>query len=288
MKNPDTMCLLRTHQKGIFMNAIWIITTFVLIDTAMTNLDHQTDVRAKVPDSEVVTVALVAAKYFANNHRIALDVMQKLHYLSGSISHSRLNRRLHALRDWMSYLPELLSDMISTSTIYIIDSMPIPVCRRARAKRCTKVRGAQYDGRCYAKDERYFGWKLHLICDSAGITARFVLRPARPHDTTAVDDLACTLPFGAILLGDRGYVSEPLRHQLDARYGVTMIAIQRANMNPNTPAEQQLLRMHRKRIETCNSQLEKMGVARLHTRIVAGVSLKIAASLCALSVSNYR
>jgi IS5 family transposase len=213
--------------------------------------------------------------------------MQKLQYLSGSISHSRLNRRLHALRDWMAYFPELLSDMISTSTVYIIDSMPIPVCRRARAKRCTKVRGAQYDGRCYAKDERYFGWKLHLICDSAGIPARFVLRPARPHDTTAVDDLACTLPFGAILLGDRGYVSEPLRHQLDARYGVTMIAIQRANMNPNTPAEQQLLRMHRKRIETCNSQLEKMGVARLHTRIVAGVSLKIAASLCALSVSNH-
>ena len=98
------------------MNATWIITTFVLIDTAMTNLDHQTDVRAKVPDSEVVTVALVAAKYFANNHRIALDVMQKLQYLSGSISHSRLNRRLHALRDWMSYLPELLSDMISTNT----------------------------------------------------------------------------------------------------------------------------------------------------------------------------
>ena len=56
------------------MNATWIITTFVLIDTAMTNLDHQTDVRAKVPDSEVVTVALVAAKYFANNHQIALDV----------------------------------------------------------------------------------------------------------------------------------------------------------------------------------------------------------------------
>ena len=270
------------------MDATWIITTFVLIDTAMTNLDHQTDVRAGVPDSEVVTVALVAAKYFANNHRIALNVMHQLQYLSGSISHSRLNRRLHALRDWMAYMPELLADMLSTSTIYIIDSMPIPVCRRARAKRCTKVAGAQYDGTCYAKNERYFGWKLHLVCDVSGIPTRFLVRPARAHDTTAVDDLACTLPFGALLLGDRGYVSEPLRHQLDARYGVTMIAIHRANMQPNTPAEQRLLRMHRKRIETCNRQLEKMGVARIHARLTAGVSLKIAASLCALSVSNYR
>ena len=50
------------------MNTIWIITTFVLIDTAMANLDHQTDVRAHVPDGEIVTVALVAARYFANNH----------------------------------------------------------------------------------------------------------------------------------------------------------------------------------------------------------------------------
>lgn len=118
-----------------------------MIDTAMMNLDHLTNVRANIPDSEVVNIALVAANYFANNHRIALDMMQKLHYLSGPISHSRFNRRLHLLRDWMSYFPELLSDVLSASTIYIIDSVPIPVCRHARAKRCTKVRGAQYHGR---------------------------------------------------------------------------------------------------------------------------------------------
>ncbi len=58
-------------------DATWIITTFVLIDTVMKNLDHQTDVRAGIPESEVVTVALVVAKYFANNHCIALNVMQQ-------------------------------------------------------------------------------------------------------------------------------------------------------------------------------------------------------------------
>jgi len=164
--------------------------------------------------------------------------MHQLHYLSGSISHSRFNRRIHVLGDWMAYLPELLADMLSTLTIYIIDSMPTPVCCRARAKRYRKVHGAQYDGTCYAKNERYFDWKLHLVCDASGIPTRFLLRPARAHDTTAVDDFACTLPFGAMLLGDRGYVSESLCHQLEARYGVTMIAIHRANMQPNTPAEQ--------------------------------------------------
>ncbi len=54
------------------MHVTWMITTFVLIDTAIINIDHLTDVRVGVPESKVITVALVATKCFANNHRIAL------------------------------------------------------------------------------------------------------------------------------------------------------------------------------------------------------------------------
>ena len=90
----------------MFMDATWIITTFVLIDTAMTHLDHHADVRTSVPDSGIVTVALVADKYVANNHRITLDVMRQLQYVSGTFSHSRLNQRLHAVLNWMDNLPE--------------------------------------------------------------------------------------------------------------------------------------------------------------------------------------
>ena len=88
------------------MDATWMITTFVLIKTALVNLGLQTDVRAGVPDSEVVTVALVAAKIFANIHRIAFDIMRQPQYVSGSISCSRLNRRLHTVRDWMAHMPK--------------------------------------------------------------------------------------------------------------------------------------------------------------------------------------
>ena len=162
------------------MNVNWIITAFVIVDTTFTTLEHQSDVRAGVPDSEIITVALVAAKYFANNHKLTLSIMQQLHYLSGTISHSRFNRRLHALRDWMEFFPEYLGEIFSKNTIYIIDSMPMPVCHRARAKRCTKVRGKYFSGWCAAKQERYFGWKLHLIYDIHGIPIRFMMLPARP------------------------------------------------------------------------------------------------------------
>ena len=75
--------------------------------------------RASVPDSEIITVGLVAAKYLANNHTVTLRIMQELHYLSATISRSRFSRRLHGLRDWMGFVPE-------------------PVCQRGHAKRCTK------------------------------------------------------------------------------------------------------------------------------------------------------
>ena len=65
------------------MDTPLLITTFSLIDTAVINLDHQTDVCRCTPDSEVVTGALVVVKYFANHHRIALNVTQQLQYFSG-------------------------------------------------------------------------------------------------------------------------------------------------------------------------------------------------------------
>jgi hypothetical protein len=44
------------------MDADWIILAFVLIDTLMERLGHCSDVRAQVPDSEVILIAVVAAK----------------------------------------------------------------------------------------------------------------------------------------------------------------------------------------------------------------------------------
>ena len=44
------------------------------------------------------------------------------------------------------------------------------------------------------------------------------------------------MPFGVILLSDHGYVSELLRHHLNAHYGVTMIAIHRTSYNAEYPS----------------------------------------------------
>jgi hypothetical protein len=44
----------------MFMDVAWMITRFALIDTAMVNLDHQTDVRAGVADVTQTIFKIVA------------------------------------------------------------------------------------------------------------------------------------------------------------------------------------------------------------------------------------
>ena len=50
------------------MNAEWMITNFVITDDLMMHLDHHSHPLAQVPDSEILIIAVVAAKYFAIPH----------------------------------------------------------------------------------------------------------------------------------------------------------------------------------------------------------------------------
>ena len=174
------------------MDATWIITAFVVIDTLMERLEHRSDVRSQVPDSEIITIAVVSAKYFGSNHERTVQVMRGCGYVSGRISVSRFNRRLHALAEWMAFIPTTLGEMFSHGEVFVIDSLPLPVCRRVRACRCGKVRGRTYCGKCAANKEKFFGWRLHLVCTPEGIPVRFAMLPASFHDLTP-NPLACKL-----------------------------------------------------------------------------------------------
>ncbi len=268
------------------MNDDLIVTAYVVIDTVLQALDHQTHGLAHISDAEVLTVAVVAAKYFANNHERALQVMRGMRYLSQPLSASRFNRRLHALGGWLRLLLETLGELVAQGEAFLLDSMPVPVCRRARARRNRKVRGAEYCGYCAAKREKFFGWRLHLVCTAAGVPVAFDLLPGALHDLTPVHELTYGLPPGASVYGDKGYNAAADEASILADTGVRLVPIRKANMRPNLWADKLALREHRKRVETTYSQLEAMGVQQLHARTQAGLELKLHASLLALVCTN--
>ena len=171
---------------------------------------------------------------------------------------------------------------------FLLDSLPVPVCRRARARRCRTVRGKRFCGYCAAKREKFFGWRLHLVCTTAGVPVAFDLLPGGLHDLTPVHELTAGLPRDARVYTDKADNSAKDEAGILAETGVRPVPIRRANMVPNTWLEKVGLRAHRKRIETTNSQLEAMGLQRLRARTNAGFQLKVHAALLALALTNAR
>jgi hypothetical protein len=215
------------------MNDTYIVRTYVVIDTVLKAHGFEDDCRATGTAAEILTVGVIAAKYFQNHHERALCVMTRLGYVKG-LSVSRFKRRLHALRDWLYGIISLVADIYAHGEVFIIDSMPLPVCKRARASRCKKVRGKAFCGYCAAKKEKFFGWRLHLIGTPEGIPVSFDLLPAAEQDLTPIHELTVDLPEGASVFGDKGYVSDPDAASILAATGVRFVAVRRRNMTPNT------------------------------------------------------
>jgi hypothetical protein len=274
-----------------------IITAYYIIDKVMHSLGHKSHYHAQVTDAEVLTIAVVAAMYFHSNHEKALFVMKGLRYITKPISISRFSRRLHALAQWFEYIVEAVGQLFAQGEAFIIDSMPIPVCHRVRAFRCKKINahhpcGRHFFSRCAAKKWYFFGWRLHLVCTPGGVPVRFQLLPCAWHDLTPIFELSFGLPKGANVYADKGYVSSSVKRALrptvarDKRDGVQLVAWHKANMKPNSFEEWCGLHNNRHLIETVNSQLEKMGIQKLHARTNQGFALKVLSCLFALTCIN--
>lgn len=175
-----------------------IVTFDVSLGDSLEAQGFNDDVRSRLTAAEILTVGIVAARYFHNHHKRALCVLIQLGYIP-PLSVSRFNRRLHYLSGWCRRLCVYLREQVASQALYFVDVFPLPVCKRVRMNRCCKVKGEAYLGYCEAKREWFFGYKLHWCCNADGVPVAFTLRPARRHERTAVSILLARLPAPATI-----------------------------------------------------------------------------------------
>lgn len=265
------------------MDATFIISVYVVCDTLQQAVLGPMKYNPKMTPAEVVTVAVVAARFFGNNLERALVIMIATGYIpkQRALSISRYNRQLHKQADFLTFCMLTLMELSITGEAFIIDSIPAPVCKRVRARRCRKVRGAIYCGYCKAKKEKFFGFRLHLICTPQGLPVSFTMLPASLHDLTPIYALSFALPEGATFYGDKAFNSAADEAAL-AGFGLRLIPVRKKNMKPHHWIDELNLEYYRHGIETVNSQLESMGIQRLRARTYTGFEIKVHSSLLAL------
>ncbi len=151
---------------------------FVVIDPLMEQPGQRRDVWARVPDAEILTIAVVAATYVGRHHQRAVQIRHGCGAPAGRIIVARVDRCLPQCADGMVGIPEVLGEVVTTGDGFIINSLPAPVRCRTRARRCRKAPGRTPDGWCAAKQAQFSGWRVHLVCRPDGVPVRVPMLPA--------------------------------------------------------------------------------------------------------------
>ena len=192
----------------------FIITCFCLIDEMMPMITNQHQLRARGPaprlaDSEVMTMEVVGNylglcqdkalfEYFQRHYTHFFPQLRHVH----RSTFVRQAANLWAIKErlWCWLRDEMISYDAAMS---IVDSVPVPVCRFARAPWCVRFRGQASYGKDHADRQTFYGFRLHAQLSWPGVLTRLFLAPANESDGEMVPLLL--EGSSGVVLGDRNY-----------------------------------------------------------------------------------
>jgi len=236
-------------------------------------------------DLELIALALTA-EYMSINFELQLFRVMKNTSLDGKIERSVFNKRRRYLKPFMEHIQRTVSESMSSNDIYIVDSTPVEVCKISRAKRsdiCATEQTAPAFGWVSSTKQHYYGYKLHLDCDSEGIIHSFDLTPANVHDVKYLTDLKHNLS-NCTLLGDRGYISAEVQTDLFTTSNINLSVPMRQNQRNYQPYCKVKRRL-RKRVETLFSQLDgQFTMAINYAKTIWGLYARILTKITAVTI----
>jgi hypothetical protein len=237
----------------------FIVKVFCEIDDFMNNNFPKRTFRERGPlpqlaDSEVLTMEIIGESLGLNTDKAIFEFFKRFyrHYfpkLSCRVSFVRQAANLWAVKQ---RLFEHITQHFSDTTV-VLDSLPVAVCRFARARRSKLFRGLANYGKQLG-NQTFYGFRLHLKINSIGMIQSFALAAANVHDLRMVPEL--TAGDSGLLLGDRGYLSEPLKQQLLEQQGLELSVPTKYGRATELDTRQLRIRKRiRRLIETVGSQL---------------------------------
>lgn len=255
------------------------IAIYVFIDDILIKIGHKEPVNRNTSDSEIITVALMAAKYFHGNIDHAINFAKSTKLSPGMLSKSRFNRRIHSIFeliiDLFSNIAEIVKKL-NISSEYIIDSFPVATCENIRISRSRLIKGKQYRGYKPSMRKYFYGFTIQVIVTIDGIPVEFAMLPGCYHDIDGMKNMFFNLPEKSIVYGDSAY-TDYNNEQVCLEAGSIKLMIARKNNSkkPHEPWENFLITDSRKRIETTFSQISSMFPKRIHAVTLNGFLMKV-------------
>ena len=266
-----------------------IVAVYTICDDLLISLGHHEHPLAKMSDAEVMTTALIAARYFGGNQQTACAALKTLGYIPNMLGHSRYNRRLHRLCGLFQTLFQCLAEVFkaeNSNHIYSIDTYPVAVCDNIRISRSRIYEGEAWRGKIASKHRYFYGLKAHLMVSESGRIVEAFFTPGRCHDVLGMRCYDFDLPPGSVVFADKAYCDYGIEDAL-REAGITLKPIRKKNSKRQyAPWEVYLQQAYRKRVETSNALIEQLLPKSIHTVTAQGFELKVFLFIIATNIKQ--
>ena len=243
----------------------------------------------KLKDLELISLALTAEFMSIDSENHLFRQIPKT--IKCKIERSVYNCRKRRLANNINDLRVKLSRSFNEFEKYfIIDSMPVEVCKLSRSGTSKICKDAEYcypnRGFCASQQMHFYGYKLHAVCSVNGIFHSIDLSPASVHDIHYLNDIREQLS-DCTLLGDKGYLSSEIQIDLFNYANIELETPKKINQKNYKP-QFHLFKKQRKRIETLFSQLcDQFMIRRNYAKTFEGFKTRLLAKITALTVVQY-
>lgn len=244
----------------------------------------------KMSDIEIVALSLTA-EFMSIDSENSLFKQIDQQEISNLLERSQFNKRRRKLFLFSEEIrTKLASRFLEFEDYFIVDSMPLEICKFSRHKRIKICKDdfetAPSKGFCASQNNWFYGYKLHGVCSISGVFHSLDITKAEVHDVNFLKNIKQQMS-GCVLLGDRGYLSESIQLDLFQTVNIKLETPKRRNQK-NYKLQPYIFRKSRKRIETLFSQLcDQFLIRRNYAKTFQGFKTRILAKITALTLVQY-
>jgi len=244
----------------------------------------------KMSDIEVVALSL-SAEFMSIDSEISLFKQINQREIPNLIERSQFNKRRRKLFLFSEKVrTKLASFFLEFEDCFIVDSMPLEICRFSRHNRIKickeEFETAPSKGFCASQNNWFYGYKLHGVCSVTGIFHSLDITKAEVHDVNFLKNIKQQMA-DCVLIADRGYLSETIQLDLFQTVNIKLETPKRANQK-NYKSQPYIFRKSRKRIETLFSQLcDQFRIRSNYAKSFEGFKTRILAKITVLTLVQY-
>lgn len=252
----------------------FIIEIYCRIDDSFKDISRGIKLRTRgfppsLSDSEVITMEIVGEYLGIDTDKGIWEYFQRhwMHFFPGLGCRTTFIRQAANLWYWKLKLHRRFAKECRAfdDDIHLVDGFPLPVCHLRRAYFSQIFKGDATYGYCASKDEKYYGFKGHVLISISGVISTFSLTAANVDERDALWEMLGGIR--GLVIGDKGYISSSLHEELFI-YDIDLQTPFRSNMKDDRSQESvRRMTSARRKVETVIGQLcERFNIEKVRAR----------------------